>query len=170
LSELLLTSALGSLWAALGVEEKVPPSERARVVANELFVMSIVVLSACPERKEMVQRPWEFVARVRVDGLEQAQNDPDIHGQNVKILGNAAEDDRSTDSAETQKHDLDGRGVFSSETEWCRVLMVNLVNSLVQRSPVQRAVRPVVPGILKDKKDGDLVGHFPNRREGNGRF
>lgn len=37
--------------------------------------------------------------------------------------------------------------------------MVDLVNVLVQRSPMQSAVRPVVPGIFEDKENGDLISH-----------
>lgn len=45
--------------------------------------------------------------------------------------------------------------------------MVNLVNSLVQRTPVQSTVQPVVPGIFDDKEDGDLIGHLVEGREGD---
>lgn len=46
--------------------------------------------------------------------------------------------------------------------------MVNLVDSLVQRTPVQSTVQPVVPGIFDDKEDGDLVGHLVERGERDG--
>lgn len=35
---------------------------------------------------------------------------------------------------------------------------------------MHRAVSPVVPCVLHDKKDGDLVGHLVNRRERNASF
>lgn len=44
-----LTSPLGSLGTTLSVEEPVPPRERARVVADELLVVNIVVVSAGPD-------------------------------------------------------------------------------------------------------------------------
>ena len=37
--------------------------------------------------------------------------------------------------------------------------MVNLVDVLIQRTPMKRAMRPVMPGILQHKEAGNLVGH-----------
>lgn len=71
-----------------------------------------MVLSASPERQEVVQRPGELVAAVRVDGLEQAEHDPDVHSQDVQVARDGAPENRPADGAETEHHDLDGRGVF----------------------------------------------------------
>ena len=38
--------------------------------------------------------------------------------------------------------------------------MVNFVDVLVQRAPVERAVRPIMPCILEDEEYRDLIGHF----------
>lgn len=46
--------------------------------------------------------------------------------------------------------------------------MVNFVNSLVERTPVESTVREVVPGVLHHKKYGDLISHGPDGGEGNG--
>jgi len=43
--------------------------------------------------------------------------------------------------------------------------MVNLVHILVQRPPVESAVEPVVPSILHDEEDDDLVSHLGPVRE-----
>ena len=59
--------------------------------------------------------------------------------------------------------------VLSGETEGCRVLVVDLVNVLVERAPVQRAVREEVEHVLKDEEECDLQelllpwgeGHLP---------
>lgn len=167
LCELLLSSSLGSLSTGLGIQNIVPPAERARVVANELFVMDIVVFGASPEGKEVVERPGKLVARVCVDGLEQAKDDPDVHGQDVEILGDGAPHDGNTDSTETQAHDFNGRCVLGSETEGGRVLVVDLVDGLVEGTPVESAVHPVVPCIFEDEEDCNLVGHLVNGRERN---
>ena len=45
--------------------------------------------------------------------------------------------------------------------------MVQFVDLLVQIWRVQCAVEPVVPGILEDEEDGDLVQHFPDRGKGD---
>ena len=87
LCELALPTTLGGLGARLGVEEVVPPPEAARVVTNEAFVMYVMVVSAGPEREEVVQAPWELITAMRVDGLEQTEDNPNIHGQDMEILG-----------------------------------------------------------------------------------
>ena len=45
--------------------------------------------------------------------------------------------------------------------------MVTLVNVLVERTPVERAVGPVVEHVLEHKEKGNLRGHEPRRGEGN---
>ena len=112
LERLALASPLGSLRAALGVKGPVPPGERARVVTDELLVVNIVVVSTGPDGKEVVKRPGELVAGVRVDGLEDTQGDPDVHGQDVQVLGDGAPQDWAADRAETEDHDFNGRCVF----------------------------------------------------------
>jgi hypothetical protein len=169
LGELLLAPLLRSLSTSLGVKDKVPPPEAAGVVADKLLMVNIVVLGAGPERKEVVQRPGELVSTVRVDGLEDTEHNPDVHSQNVKILGDGAPDDGAADGSETQDHDLDRRGVLGSKTEWSGVLVVDLVDVLVEEwNGVHRAMHPVVPGILEDEEDSDLVGHGEEAREWDG--
>jgi len=130
-------------------------------------VVNVVVLSASPEGQEVVERPGELVARVCVDGLEEAKDDPDVHGQDVEISGDGAPHDGNTNGTEAQAHDFNWRGVLSGETEGSRVLMVDLVNGLVEGTPVEGAVHPVVPCVLEDEEDCNLVGHLVERREGN---
>ena len=43
--------------------------------------------------------------------------------------------------------------------------MVELVDRLVQRAVVKRAVKPVVPSILHDEEDGDVEDDLPQGRE-----
>ena len=86
--ELALPTTLGGLGTGLSVEKVVPPPKAARVVANEAFMMYVMVVSAGPKREEVVQAPWELITAMRVDGLEQTKDNPDIHGQDMKVLGN----------------------------------------------------------------------------------
>ena len=44
---------------------------------------------------------------------------------------------------------------------------MDFVDVLVERSPVQRAMLPVVPRIFLDEEDCYLEEHLPYRREGN---
>ena len=164
---LALPATLQRIRSVLSVQNVVPPPEAAGDVTNELLVVEIMVIRTGPERQEVVETPGELVATVRVDGLEQAQDNPNVHGENVQITSDSTPDDGAADGSETQNHNLDRRCVFSGQTERSRVLVVDLVNGLVKRAPVQGTVGKVVPGILHHKEDRDLVGHGPQRREGN---
>lgn len=110
----LLPPALKRIGGVLGVQNVVPPAEAAGVVANELFVVEVVVIRTGPERQEVVKTPGKFIATVRVDGLEQTQDNPDVHGENVQFTGESAPNDWAADGSETENHDLDGGGVFGS--------------------------------------------------------
>ena len=157
----------GRLGPGLGVEEVVPPAEAAGVVADEALVVHVVVLSAGPEGEEVVQAPGELVAGVGVDGLKQTAHDPQVHGQDVQVLGEGAPDDGAEDGAEAQEHDLDRRGVLGRQAEGGRVLVVDLVHVAVEGPPVEHAVRPVVPAVLEDEEHADLHRDLPQRREGH---
>lgn len=89
-----------------------------------------------PDGQKMVQAPRELVAAMSVDCLEQAADDPQIHGQDVKISSDCAPEDWWGDGAETKQHDLDGRGILGCETKRRRVLVMNLVDALIQWAPV----------------------------------
>lgn len=161
----MLALLLESTSAGLGVENVVPPSEGAGVVSNELLVVEIVVLSASPEGKKVVQAPWELISAVSINGLEETADNPEVHGKNVQVLGDQAEDNGDTNGAEAQDQGLNGGSVFCGQTERSGVLVVDLVDVLVQRTPVEGAVHPVVPCVLEDEEDGDLEGHLGERRE-----
>lgn len=155
------------LGTSLGVQAEVPPAEAGGVVANELLVVKVVVLGAGPEGEEVAQAPGEVVAAVGVDGLEESQDDPDVHGEEVELASDLEEDDGAAHDTNAEEGGFDGGGVLSGETEGGGVGVVHLVDSLVERAVVQGAVEPVVPGILHDKADGDLEGHLPGGREGH---
>lgn len=104
---------------------------------------------------------------MRVDGLEQPENNPDIHGYNVQLSVQSTEDDGDADRTKSEDHGFEGRRILCSQAEWGAVLMVQLVDEFVQSGGVQSAVKPVVPCILTDEKDGDLPRHGRQRREGN---
>lgn len=44
-------------------------------------------------------------------------------------------------------------------------MMVNLVDCLVQRSPVKSTVEKVMPCVLENEEDGNLICHLPPYRE-----
>ena len=105
--------------AGVSVAELIPPPKRAGIVANELFVVDIMVICTRPKWQEMMQRPRELVSRVCIDGLEETAHDPQIHRQDMQILGEGAEDDGYADCAESQNHCLEWAGVFGCQSKWC---------------------------------------------------
>lgn len=146
----------------------IPPPERGSIVSNKLLVMHIVMIGARPEGEEVSQRPREVISRVRIDRLEETEHDPGVHGDDVEVSRHCAPQNGDTDGAEAEREDFDGRGEFSGHAEGRRVLVVQLVDGLVERGPVEGAVEPVVPGVLEDKEDGDLVGDGGPGGEGGG--
>lgn len=167
LSQLALATLLRRRLTGLGVKAVVPPAERRGIVANKALVVKIVVVSTSPEGEDVTKRPGEVVTAVGVDGLEEAEDDPEVHGHKVEVVGDQSPDNGAADNAETEEHDFDGRGVLSGETEGGAVGVVELVNRLVEGTVVERAVKPVVPGILEDEEDDDLHGDLPGGREGD---
>lgn len=89
------------------------------------------MVSASPEWEEMVKTPREFVTAVRIDGLKQAQHDPNVHSEDVQISSHRTPEDWTTDSAKPKNHNLNWGRILGCHAERCRVLMVNLVNGLV---------------------------------------
>jgi hypothetical protein len=130
-SELLLAAALVSVGTGLGIQAVVPPGEAGGVVANELLVVKIVVVGAGPDGQEVAQTPGEVVAAVRVDGLEETKDNPDVHGDKVELTGNGEDDKRASNDTDAEESGLDGRSVLSGQTERSRVGVVHLVNGLV---------------------------------------
>jgi len=165
---LFLPLLLSRNTSSFGIHHRIPPSERARVVSEELFVVDIVVIGTGPKGEEVMQAPGKFVPGVSIDGLEQAPDDPQVHCQDMEIFGEAAEDDRDTDSTEGEDHGLDRRSVFSSKAERRAVLMVQLVNHFVQARCVKQSVKPIMPCVFEDKEQSDLPCHLGPMRERNG--
>ena len=118
-----------------------------------------MVLSAGPEWQELVQGPWEVVAGVGVDSLEQSQDDPQTQCEEVQLTGVHDVEDWHTDGTETEGHGLSWVGVLGRETEWSGVSVVLLVDVLVEDSVVEESVGPVVPHVLEDEEQADLEGH-----------
>ena len=88
----------------------------------------------------------------------------------MEILGYTTVDDRHKDSCKTECHYLDGGRVFGRETERGRILVVDLVNTFIERTPVKGSMRPVVPCVFDDKEDGNLITDLPYRRKWDARF
>ena len=137
---LVFSAALQSIGGVLSVEKVVPPAEAAGVVSDEFLMVKIVVVGTGPERQEVVKTPGEFVTTVGINGLEQTQDNPNVHGEDVKVSGESAPEDGATDGTKAQEHHFNRRRVLGSQTERSGVLMVNLVDSLVERTPVKSAV------------------------------
>lgn len=131
LSKLLVATALVGLSTGLSVQEVVPPAEAGGVVADKLLVVHIVVVGAGPDGQEVVQAPGEVVTTVGVDGLEETEDDPCVHGEEVQVTSDANDENGRSDSAHTEQHRLDRRSVLGGQTERSRVSVVHLVNSLV---------------------------------------
>lgn len=125
-----------------------------------------MVVGTSPEGQDVAQAEGEIVAGVGIDGLEETEDDPDIHGGEMEVLGEGNPEDGGSYGTDTEEHNLNRGGVLGGETKGRAVGVVNLVDGLVERTVVKRAVEPVVPGILHDEEDADVQGHLPERGEG----
>ena len=66
-----------------------------------------------------------------IDSLEKTESDPNVHGYNVEVGREVAVENGSTKGSDTEDHDFSGVSIFRSETERCRVFVMNFVNVLV---------------------------------------
>lgn len=72
-----------------------------------------------------------------INGLEQTERDPDVNSENVEVAGEVAVKDGTSDRTSAEDKYLGRVGILGSKTKRSRVLVVNLVNMLVQWSPMK---------------------------------
>ena len=72
--------------------------------------------------------------------MEETECDPDVDGEDVEIAAECAVQEGTGERSSAEDEDFSGVGVFSSKTEGSRVLVVDLVDVLVQRTPVKSLV------------------------------
>lgn len=80
------------------------------------------------------------VTAVSIDSLEETEDDPQIHGGDVQVASEEAVDQGTEDSSSTQDEHLSRVSILGSQTEWCRVLVVDLMNVLVEDTGVESLV------------------------------
>jgi hypothetical protein len=96
-------------------------------------VVEIVMVGARPEWKDMLEGPWEVVAGVSVDGLEETKSDPDVHGGDVEFSARVdGPEDRAHESTHSKDESLERVSVFGGETEWSGVFVVQFVDVAIQ--------------------------------------
>lgn len=101
----------------VGTHDEIAPAEGSREVIHESHVVEVVVICTGPERENVLERPREIVPAVSVDGLEKTENDPDVHGEDVKVASAKDIKDRTGDRSSTKNQNLGWVGVFSGETK-----------------------------------------------------
>ena len=77
---------------------------------------------------------------MRVDSLEEAEDDPGVDGYDVQVLREENVQKRAKDRARTEDEDLGRMGVFSRKAKRRRVFVVDFVNVLVQNARMERLV------------------------------
>lgn len=120
----------------LGAQQKIPMAERRCVVAHKVLVMVVMVVSASPNGQKVSERPGKVVARVRVNSLEQTQNNPADHGNQVHVTKVVGPQKRTANGTETSNSNFNGMRVLGGQSKRCGVLMVLLMNVLVKRAIV----------------------------------
>lgn len=97
------------------------------------------------------------ISTVGVDGLEEAENNPDIHRQNVEISRIPAVQQRSRQGPCTQNEGLHRVGILSRKTEWCSILMVQFMNMLVENTGVEHLVGCKRKKKIRNMKDDSRI-------------
>ncbi len=87
-----------------------------------------------PEGDEAVGRPGVVVAGVGLNGLEEAEEEPGPHGEEV-----GGEEERAEHGAETEEDGLHRVGVLGGDAEGRGVVMMDLVDGGVDGTPVQES-------------------------------
>jgi len=103
----------------VGPHDVVAPTEGRGEIVHESHVVEIVVISTGPEGKDVLERPREIVSAVSIDCLEETEDDPDVHGENVEVSGAENVENRTGDRSSTEDEDFSRMGVLGSKTEWC---------------------------------------------------
>ena len=80
------------------------------------------------------------ITGVRVDGLEETEGDPDVHGEDMEVTGDSAVEDRTDDRSGAEDEDFSGVGVFCSKTKRSRIFVVNFMDVLVEATPMKSLV------------------------------
>lgn len=140
-----------------------------------------MVVGTGPEGEEVSERPREVVARMSVDCLPETKSDPNVDGEDVKVIPEYSVQEWSRDRSLREDQNFKRMGIFGGlydikrrtqemkkmrvthDTNRSRELVVELVNVLVQRTIVQSPVSPVMESVFKDEEEGDLRSHETDR-------
>lgn len=72
-----------------------------------------------------------------INGLEETEDDPDVHGEDVEFASANDVENRTSDRSRTEDEDFGRMGILSSKAEGGRVLVVNFVDVFIHRTPVE---------------------------------
>ena len=53
-------------------------------------MMNIMMICTSPIREKVMHTPWHFVTGMRINSLEQPENNPEVHGEDMKIASDGA--------------------------------------------------------------------------------
>ena len=73
-----------------------------------------------------------------IDGLEETEDDPDVHGEDVEVASAKDVEDRTSDRPSTEDEDFSWVGVLGGKAEGSRILVMNFVDVLVHGTPVEK--------------------------------
>jgi hypothetical protein len=120
--------------------EEIAPAKGGGEIVHESHVVEIVMIGAGPEGENVLERPREVVSAMSIDGLEETESGPDVHGENVKVCCAEDVEDRSCDGSSTEDENLGWMGVFSSEAKGSRIFVVYLMYVFIHGTPMEELV------------------------------
>jgi len=140
----------------VGTHDVVTPTERSGEIVHESHVVEVVVISPGPEGEDVLERPREIVSAVSIDGLEETEDDPDVHGKDVEVASAKDVENWTSDRSSTKNEDFSWMGVLGSKPKGSRVFVVNFMDVLVHGTPVEELVGEEVKHVFVNKEKRDL--------------
>lgn len=75
-----------------------------------------------------------------INGLEEPEDDPDVHGEDVEFPSAKDVENRTSDRSSTEDENFSWVSILGGKSEGSRVRVVNFVNVLVHGTPVEELV------------------------------
>lgn len=69
---------------------------------------------------------------MRINGLEEAEGDPEVHGDKVEVASDRDPEDWRANDPDAEEHDFNRGRVLGSQSERGRIVVVHLMDGLVK--------------------------------------
>jgi hypothetical protein len=136
----------------VGAHEPIPEDEEGAEVGFVVGVVVVVSVGAVGGQPTREGTPGEVVSGVGIDGLEDADREPDPEGHDVSAQEKWTQDGRDG----VGQHRLDGMSELGGDADGGLEAVVLGMDVLVEPGEMEESMGPVEEGVVDD--DGDREG------------